>query len=413
MKYIFLIFLLLANQCLAASSGCGPYTTGVFFCSSNNMGLPIPTVGVETGPFYANDLNQAFSLIDAHDHTAGNGVLVPTAGLNINANLAFNNSAATSLQACTYTAQSSFATNLSTYVKGVDLYYRDGNGNEVRLTQAGGSPSFTNALTFSAQGAASTPAVSITGAPYTGGSSTTTKPLVLIENASTSNNWQTVGTELGINAATGFTGNLIDAQVNGSPKFQATASGSLSLAGTQVFNATPTLQAAAFPALTGDISNSAGSVSITAASTQPNIATLSLSTGVAVKGTNTNNNASAGYYAEVSDASLTRANEFSLTSGTTVNVTSQAGGTGDLSLTAGDWEISGSISFETSAASTITAGSINYGFSTTSATQAASVGVPSNGQIQLRPSNATPASTIDSFLIAPIRVSIADRKSVV
>ena len=63
---------------------------------------------------------------------------------------------------------------------------------------------------------ASTPAKAFTGTWFTGGSATTTKPHLLIEpSGTTSTAWSTSGTGLGVNAASGFAGNLIDLQVNG------------------------------------------------------------------------------------------------------------------------------------------------------------------------------------------------------
>lgn len=65
-------------------------------------------------------------------------------------------------------------------------------------------------------GAVSYSAVKITGTHFSGGSSTTTKPLFLIEpTGTTSTGWNTSGTKLGVNAESGFTGNLMDLQVNG------------------------------------------------------------------------------------------------------------------------------------------------------------------------------------------------------
>ena len=71
-------------------------------------------------------------------------------------------------------------------------------------------------LNVNIAGAASTPSVSFLGSWFTGGTSTTTKPKLLIEPSGTaSTGWSTAGTGLGINAASGFTGNLLDLQVNG------------------------------------------------------------------------------------------------------------------------------------------------------------------------------------------------------
>jgi hypothetical protein len=77
------------------------------------------------------------------------------------------------------------------------------------------------ASTISAAGALSTPALAFTGAPIiTGGTGTTTKPLVLLEpTGATSTGWSTTGTMLGVNSLTGFTGSLLDLQINGVSKF--------------------------------------------------------------------------------------------------------------------------------------------------------------------------------------------------
>ena len=64
---------------------------------------------------------------------------------------------------------------------------------------------------------ASSPAKAFTGTWFTGGTSTTTKPQVLIEpTGATSTAWSTSGTGFGVNAASGFAGNLLDLQLNGS-----------------------------------------------------------------------------------------------------------------------------------------------------------------------------------------------------
>jgi hypothetical protein len=68
----------------------------------------------------------------------------------------------------------------------------------------------------STNSAATAPAHSLTGTWFTGGTSTTTKPHALLEPAgTTSNNWNTAGTGLGINAPSGFSGNLLDLQIGG------------------------------------------------------------------------------------------------------------------------------------------------------------------------------------------------------
>jgi hypothetical protein len=63
---------------------------------------------------------------------------------------------------------------------------------------------------------------------FSGGTATTTKPQALIEPTGvTSTNWSTGGTGLGVNAATGFTGNLMDLQLNAVRAFSVAADGSM------------------------------------------------------------------------------------------------------------------------------------------------------------------------------------------
>jgi hypothetical protein len=68
---------------------------------SPNMGLTLPQPGSTTGGSptytYATEITADLSLIDTHNHTTGNGVQVPTAGLNINADLTFGGFSATNV----------------------------------------------------------------------------------------------------------------------------------------------------------------------------------------------------------------------------------------------------------------------------------------------------------------------------
>jgi hypothetical protein len=71
----------------------------------------------------------------------------------------------------------------------------------------------------SLNGAASAPPGAFTGTWFTGGTATTTKPQVLIEpTGTTSTAWSTSGTGLGVNAASGFAGRLLDLQTNGTSR---------------------------------------------------------------------------------------------------------------------------------------------------------------------------------------------------
>ena len=64
-------------------------------------------------------------------------------------------------------------------------------------------------------GAVSAPAFLLSGAPYTGGSGTTTYPYIYGNDGTSPTTWSTAGTYLGFNAPSGFTGNFEDDHVNG------------------------------------------------------------------------------------------------------------------------------------------------------------------------------------------------------
>lgn len=125
-----------------------------------NMLLTVPVVGVEPGPDWASDINNCMTLIDQHDHTPGFGVQLTAASINVNTTFPMNNNQITGVAAAVFTAQTSFATNLALYVIANDIYYRDGAGNQVRITQSGsvtgsagtitGLPSGTASATYTA-----------------------------------------------------------------------------------------------------------------------------------------------------------------------------------------------------------------------------------------------------------------------
>ena len=97
---------------------------------------------------------------------------------------------------------------------------------DAKLAKSGGT--MTGQLINSANGAASTPSLLLSGTPFSGGTGTTTKPLVNIETAgATSTGWSTGGTMLGVNAPSGFAGNLFSFQVNGSRKLWCEAGGDM------------------------------------------------------------------------------------------------------------------------------------------------------------------------------------------
>ena len=99
------------------------------------------------------------------------------------------------------------------------------------VTTDGTNVTLTGRFISSLNGAASAPPGTFTGTWFTGGTSTTTKPQVLVEpTGATSTAWSTSGTGLGVNAASGFAGNLLDLQVNGTRRLSLTSAGQLTLA---------------------------------------------------------------------------------------------------------------------------------------------------------------------------------------
>jgi len=110
------------------------------------------------------------------------------------------------------------------------LTYNDA-GAQAGLTSANiGS---TGEINVSLAGAASTPPVTFTGSWFTGGTATTTKPQLLIEpSGTTSTAWSTSGTGLGVNAASGFAGRLLDLQINGTSRMVIQGDGKVGI-GTQ------------------------------------------------------------------------------------------------------------------------------------------------------------------------------------
>lgn len=108
------------------------------FTLSPDMSLPIPNVGEQPGPDYAQNINSCFTLIDSHDHTPGKGIQITTAGINIDADLDFNDHFLTNVSGIELTAQNS-PPNVSTiYQSGDDLYFVDALGNNIQITLNGG-----------------------------------------------------------------------------------------------------------------------------------------------------------------------------------------------------------------------------------------------------------------------------------
>jgi hypothetical protein len=111
------------------------------------------------------------------------------------------------------------------------LYNNAGaNAGASTLTYDGSILTTSGRFINSYNATASSPAKAFTGTWFTGGTATTTKPQVVIEPTGTSSSaWSTSGTGLGVNAASGFAGNLLDLQVNGSSLSKIDSSGQFTI----------------------------------------------------------------------------------------------------------------------------------------------------------------------------------------
>ena len=104
-----------------------------------NMNLPNPSSTI--GPQWATQLNTALGVVDAHNHTPGNGVQVPTAGLNINSDLNIKGNALFDAGSVMLADQgSSLPSTRRELVYGAagNLWFNDGSGNAIQITGSGG-----------------------------------------------------------------------------------------------------------------------------------------------------------------------------------------------------------------------------------------------------------------------------------
>lgn len=102
------------------------------------MSLKQPTQGASGAGLWDDDWDDNAELIDAHDHTTGKGTRVPTAGININADLTFSSLyAPTNLHRLTFASIVALSSdNKSLFVSSADneLYWRSNAGTNVKLT---------------------------------------------------------------------------------------------------------------------------------------------------------------------------------------------------------------------------------------------------------------------------------------
>lgn len=142
---------------------------------SPNMNMPVPVVGVDPGPDWATNVDACLSIVDSHNHTPGQGVLITPQAMNINADLPMNNNNLITARSVRFQPQAGTISGPSDlgalYENGVDLWYVDGAGNQVRITQGGSVTGATGTITGLPSGTAS---AAFAGSTFTFQSATNT-----------------------------------------------------------------------------------------------------------------------------------------------------------------------------------------------------------------------------------------------
>jgi len=131
---------------------------------TNITSIAKPGIGTTTGPQWATDLNTSLDAVDGHDHSTNKGVRITPAGVNINADLEFNEYSATELKNVIFSTATAATTAYSVYQASGNLYWRNGSGTAVQITTG----SAVNAGSGSISGMTSTDA----GVTYADGSKT-------------------------------------------------------------------------------------------------------------------------------------------------------------------------------------------------------------------------------------------------
>lgn len=143
---------------------------------SPEMNMPVPAVGTDPGPDWATNIVSCLSIIDSHNHSPGQGVQITPAGININTDFPMNGNNITTIKTLRFSIQPSTLAGSSPnlgclYESGVDLYYNDGAGNIVRMTQGGAVAGSAGTITGLPSGTAS---ASFSGSTFTFQSATNT-----------------------------------------------------------------------------------------------------------------------------------------------------------------------------------------------------------------------------------------------
>jgi hypothetical protein len=183
-----------------------PARDGVIIWNSDNGRYEVYKAGNWTAPFPGAYGNLTAAGTDGITVTNGSGSVIGS-GTSVQQ------------QAADATHNGYFTTTL----------YSTFSGKQDALSDAANIAYKDVANTFTVAGAASAPAMKLSGAAYTGGSTTTAKALFEIEDAATSTAWNASGTEIGVNAVSTMHGDLMNLMSNNVPVFEVGYNGAVVL----------------------------------------------------------------------------------------------------------------------------------------------------------------------------------------
>lgn len=104
-----------------------------------NMNLLLPTIGIDSGLVWEQDINANSGTLDGHTHAPGSGIQIDSPGIHLTFDFPLNGNNLTLARSVNFQSQISPLTGTAPdlgclYVSGVDLYYNDKSGNQIRIT---------------------------------------------------------------------------------------------------------------------------------------------------------------------------------------------------------------------------------------------------------------------------------------
>lgn len=116
------------------------------------MGMQLATPQTTTGPLWAQMINDALEVLDAHDHTSGNGAPISWRSITVDGDVDLDEHrmiGVKNIRPAANTATPAFDSDDFGVIYSVagELYWRDGQGNSVQITASGGVSGTSGAIT--------------------------------------------------------------------------------------------------------------------------------------------------------------------------------------------------------------------------------------------------------------------------